>query len=108
MLISSWETVFFSSIEVIYFSLQLYFSLTKIKIKNWDLNVCNVIIAAVQQKVPTAPNIFPYKEMSPLQLLYDIITVCPIFSSSYLLMRFNSQDMKSNRIVIDLARIRDA
>ena len=31
-----------------------------------DLNVCDVIIVAVQQKVLTASNIIPYKQMSSL------------------------------------------
>ena len=31
-----------------------------------DLNVCDVIIVAVQQKVLTASNIIPYKQMPSL------------------------------------------
>ena len=49
---------FFSSIEVTDFSSQLYLILAKIKTKNWDLNVCDVIIVTVREKVPTHLVIF--------------------------------------------------
>ena len=63
----AWKQFFFISIEVTSFSSQLYFIFNKTL---QDLNVCDIIIVAVQQKVPTASNIIPYKEMSSLYLLY--------------------------------------
>ena len=68
MLISSLSTwkQFFSSIGVTDILSQHYFIFTKIKTKKWFLNVCEVIIVAVQQKAPEASNIIPYKEMSSL------------------------------------------
>ena len=50
------ETVFFSSIEVTSFSSQLYFTFNKTL---QDLNVRDVIIVAVRQKVPMATDIIP-------------------------------------------------
>ena len=69
--LSAWKQFSLAvSIEGSDFSSQLYFFLTKIKTKSRVLIVCDVIIVAVQQKVPMASNIIPYKEMSSLYLLY--------------------------------------
>ena len=50
----AWKEFFFISIEVTSFSSQLYFIFNKTL---QDLNVCEVIIVAVQQKVPMAADI---------------------------------------------------
>ena len=54
--LSAWKQFFFISIEVTSFSSQLYFIFNKTL---QDLNVCDVIIVAVQQKVPMATDIIP-------------------------------------------------
>ena len=69
---------------------------------NWNLNICDVIIVAVQQKVPTALNIFPYKEMSPLYLLYGEYTyITRAFVLNLVIVRTNDTiDDKQFRIIL--------
>ena len=71
--LSAWKQLSIS-IEVIDFSPQLYFILAKIKTRNWDLNVCDVVIVTVLEKVPMQLAFFSYKGVSPLYLLYGYVT----------------------------------